>query len=109
MNCSNALYFLTRPLSFRLLVLLACITAVSIHAADKKIVLVAGQPSHGPGAHEFRAGCLLLKKCLDGVPGISSVVYSNGWPGSVNAFDGADAVLIYPDGGSGHPIIQDNL
>ncbi len=25
-------------------------------AADKKIVLVAGKPSHGPGEHEFNAG-----------------------------------------------------
>ena len=24
-------------------------------AADKKIVLIAGHPSHGPGDHEFRA------------------------------------------------------
>ena len=29
-------------------------------AAAKKIVLVAGTPSHGPGDHEFNAGCLLL-------------------------------------------------
>ena len=30
-------------------------------AADKKIVLIAGRPSHPPGMHEFRAGSLLLK------------------------------------------------
>lgn len=75
-------------------------------AADKQIVLIAGKPSHGPGDHEFRAGCLLLKKCLDGVPGISSVVYSNGWPQMETAFENADAVLIYADGGAGHPTIQ---
>ena len=55
----------------------------SLSAADKKIVLVAGRQSHGPGDHEFRAGCLLLKSCLDNVSGITSVVYSNGWPGRV--------------------------
>lgn len=75
-------------------------------AADKKIVLIAGKPSHGPGEHEFRAGCLLLKSCLDKVPGITSVVHSNGWPKDVSAFDGANAVLIYADGGAGHPFIQ---
>src|SRR4051812_33246433 len=82
----------------RLLVLVALFCASSTRAADKKIVLIAGQPSHGPGDHEFRAGCLLLKKCLDQVQGISSVVYSDGWPNRADAFHGADAVLIYADG-----------
>ncbi len=90
----------------RTLLLFSLFSTVSSFAADRKIVLVAGQPSHGPGAHEFRAGSLLLKKCLDQVPGIISVVHSNGWPTQANAFDGADAVLIYADGGAGHPIIQ---
>jgi type 1 glutamine amidotransferase len=84
------------------------LAAFSTAAADKKIVLIAGKPSHGPGDHEFRAGCLLLKKCLDQQPGITSVVYSNGWPHVENAFDGADAVLIYADGGGGHPAFQGN-
>jgi len=75
-------------------------------AADKKIVFIAGNPSHGPGEHEHRAGCLLLKSCLDKVSGISSVVYSNGWPKDPAAFDGADAIVIYSDGGGGHPAIQ---
>src|SRR5256885_16726833 len=69
-------------------------------------VLIAGKPSHPPGMHEFRAGCLLLKSCLDTVPGIKSAVYSNGWPNEPEAFTGADAVLIYADGGAGHPAIQ---
>src|SRR5205085_7766545 len=56
------------------------ICATQSFCADKKIVLVAGGPSHGKGEHEFRAGCLLLKSCLDKVRGMSSVVYSNGWP-----------------------------
>lgn len=75
-------------------------------AADKKIVLIAGRPSHPPGMHEFRAGCLLLQQCLAGVKGVSVTVYSNGWPNVENAFEGADAVVIYADGGGGHPAIQ---
>jgi len=90
--------------------LAACVALVGlvfdVSAADKKILLIAGKPSHGPGDHEFRAGCLLLKKCLDQVPGVTSQVYSNGWPASDQVFDGADAVLIYADGGAGHPAIQ---
>ncbi len=75
-------------------------------AADKKIVLVAGTPSHGPGDHEFNAGVLLLKKCLDQVPGVKAVAHLNGWPKDANAFEGADAILLYMDGGGGHPAVQ---
>lgn len=78
----------------------------SLHAADKKIVLIAGKPSHPPGMHEFRAGCLLLSSALNKVPGVVSIVHSNGWPTVENTFDGADAVVIYADGGGGHPAIQ---
>lgn len=85
-----------------------CLLALplALGAADKKIILIAGKQSHGPGDHEFRAGSLLLQKCLDEVAGINSVVYSNGWPTDVSAFDGAAAILIYADGGGGHPAIQ---
>lgn len=79
---------------------------LSAHAADKKLVLIAGKPSHPPGMHEFRAGSLLLQRCLAGVPGLTTVVYSNGWPQDASAFAGADAVVIYADGGGGHPAIQ---
>jgi Trehalose utilisation len=87
-------------LSFLLTVALGAI------AADKKIVFIAGKPSHPPGMHEFRAGSLLLQKCLANTKGVSVTVFSNGWPNVDNAFDGADAVVIYADGGAGHPAIQ---
>jgi type 1 glutamine amidotransferase len=74
----------------------------------KKIVFVAGPPSHGPAQHEHRAGCLLLKSCLDKVPGFSSVVHSNGWPADSSAFDGAATVVLYMDGGAGHPALKDD-
>jgi len=84
-------------------------------AADKRIVLIAGSRSHGPGDHEFRAGCLLIQQCLNRVPGLVSTVYSNDWPtrfagetpvDDATAFEGADAVFIYADGGDGHPAIR---
>jgi type 1 glutamine amidotransferase len=75
-------------------------------AAEKKIVLIAGRPSHPPGMHEFRAGALLLQKCLNGLPGVSVTVHSNGWPETSGALEGADAVVIYADGGGGHPAIK---
>jgi type 1 glutamine amidotransferase len=75
-------------------------------AGSKKIVMVAGRPSHGPGDHEFNAGTLLLKKCLDKLPGVMMTQYGGGWPSDPSAFDNADAILFYMDGGDGHPLIQ---
>jgi len=84
-------------------------TALATSAADKKIVFLAGGASHGSGQHEHRAGCLLLQSCLASVPGVSSVVYSNGWPADAKAaFDGASAIVIYADGGWGHPFLKDD-
>lgn len=74
----------------------------------KKIVMVAGTPSHGPGDHEFNAGTKLLKKCLDVMPSVLATAYYNGWPADPTAFDNADSILLYMDGGSGHPVIQRN-
>ena len=52
----------------------------SVHGANKRIVLIAGKPSHPPGMHEFRAGSMLLQKALGGVSGVTVDVYTNGWP-----------------------------
>ena len=75
---------------------------------SKKIVMVAGTPSHGRGDHEFNAGTMLLKHCLDKLPNIVTAAYYNGWPADPTAFDNADSILLYMDGGSGHPVIQRN-
>jgi len=77
----------------------------------KKLVLVAGRPSHGPGDHEFRAGCMLLEKCLDAAvaaagPQLVTATYSGGWPTDPTAFDNADAIFFFADGGGGHPVLQ---
>ena len=95
----------------KLLVFLALGLALGIplaSAADKKIVLIAGKPSHPPGMHEFRAGVLLLQQCLAKTSGVKVEVHFNGWPESNSAFDGADAVVIYCDGGARHPAVQEN-
>src|SRR2546428_10284396 len=95
---------MTKPV----LSIMVLVAALSVSAADKKIVLIAGRPSHGPGEHEHRAGCLLLKSCLDKVPGVTSVVYSNGWPENpAAAFADAATLVVYSDGGGGHPLLQD--
>ncbi len=73
----------------------------------KKIVLIAGNNSHGPGEHEFEAGTYCLRRCLDKVPGVIATHYFKGWPqNDPTAFDNADGVLIYADGGGGNPAVQ---
>ncbi len=106
-----------RPSNFSIrpaisLALLAAAFVLPAHAeadttAKKKIVFVAGRPSHGPGEHEHRAGSMLLADQLknSGLP-VETVVTTNGWPQDESVFDNAAAVIIYADGGGGHPAIQ---
>jgi hypothetical protein len=72
----------------------------------KKIVLVAGRKSHGPGDHEFFAGCAILKKMLEQTPGVFPVMARDGWPKNPKTFENASAVVFYMDGGGGHPILH---
>lgn len=73
----------------------------------RKLIMIAGTPSHGPGDHEFNAGVLLLDKCLKSVKGIETVVFRNGYPKDDSALDMADGILCYADGGEGHPLIRE--
>lgn len=110
LTCSIPVYprlFPIMKLPWRLPLLLLTAATLTVSAADKKILLIAGKPSHGPGDHEFRAGCLLLQKCLQSVPGTVTEVASNGWPTAQSSFDGVAAVLVYADGGGNHPAIQE--
>jgi len=86
----------------------ALLAVSSVSAADRshKLIIIAGKPSHPPGMHEFRAGSLLLQKCLANVKGLTVEVHTNGWVSDDKAFEGADAVFIYADGGGGHPAIK---
>jgi GNAT superfamily N-acetyltransferase len=80
---------------------------LKLSAGRKKILLLAGRPSHAPGEHEFRAGALLVKKCLDeSCPRLISEVHSEGWPRDPTAFDNADAVFMFADGGARHPVLE---
>lgn len=72
----------------------------------KKVVFIAGRPSHGYAAHEHYAGCLLLAKDLEeGMPGVETAVCKGGWPKDAGVLEDADAIVIYSDGGGGHPMI----
>jgi len=73
----------------------------------KKIVFVAGKKSHGWGSHEHYAGCKLMEKCLleatnsKEIP-VVTTVYKDGWPADPTAFDNADTVVAFCDGGKRH-------
>lgn len=75
-------------------------------APPKKIILIAGKDSHGDGAHEFLAGCQLLKDKLEEALGdqVDVMVVPGGWPKNPNIFDGAAATVIYSDGLGRHPL-----
>lgn len=72
----------------------------------KRILLVAGRKSHGPGDHEFFAGTAILMNLLKQTPGVWPIMARDGWPKNEKLFDTADCVVMYMDGGSGHPAIQ---
>lgn len=97
------------------LVALLALGTAFVHAADRKLVMIAGPVSHPPLMHEFKAGSMLLQKRLDVVPGLKTVLVTNGWPTKMvdgkkvddnSVFEGADAVFIYCDGGANHPAVQ---
>lgn len=75
-------------------------------AGKKKIVFIAGPKSHGYAMHTHYAGCLLLAKALkENLPNVETVVIRDGWPKDPSALDGADAIVLFSDGGGGNPII----
>ncbi len=88
---------------------------------SKKVVFLAGGPSHGYGAHEHYAGCMLLARYLqENVPSFETVVHRSGWPeDGIAGLQGADAVVVFCDGGGGHllnrhidelePLMQDGV
>ncbi|MEE2714016.1 MAG: sulfatase-like hydrolase/transferase [Planctomycetota bacterium] len=68
----------------------------------KKVVFVAGKRSHGNGAHEHRAGSILLAKRLAKLPGFEAVVTTEGWPKDESIFDDAAAIVVFCTGGGAH-------
>jgi type 1 glutamine amidotransferase len=83
------------------------VPVLSATAADtapgKRVLFIAGFPSHGPGEHEHKAGCMLLSKSLDAaMPNFDTAVSFYGWPKEADAFENIDAVVMYCDGGMGH-------
>ncbi|MGA0134146.1 MAG: ThuA domain-containing protein [Opitutales bacterium] len=87
---------------------LLLLSAACAPAADRKhVLMIAGRPSHGPGEHEHNAGIQLLAAGLkQGAAGLVEVDVALGgqWP-SPERVARADTIVIYSDGGGGHPAL----
>jgi hypothetical protein len=82
------------------------ITRAAVAGKPRKLVLIAGQPSHPPMMHEFRAGTILLEKRLREVPGLIVDRHEMGWVKDESTFNDADAVVCFSDGNGRHPVLQ---
>lgn len=78
------------------------------NAESKKIVLMAGKPSHPPRMHEFNAGVQLMEKCLRNEEQADVHVVLNGWPDDESILEDADAIIFFMDGGKRHEIVQED-
>src|SRR3954465_3396325 len=85
-----------------------CMAATALLGAQentskRKVLFLAGKPSHGYGAHDHLAGCMLLAESLNesGLP-IEANVQHYDWPKNDKVFDGIDCLVMYGDGGPGH-------
>jgi hypothetical protein len=106
----------SRPIFKRAIILtLAFLTALTVDVCGlaaqdtgvKTIAFMAGRRSHGYGSHEHYAGCMILAAALrKAMPGYEVHVFRDGWPEDANAFGGIDALVMYSDGGNGHPVNQ---
>ncbi len=100
----------SRSLSFVCALLLLCVATPGLLAIDKatgkhKVLFLTGKPSHGYGAHDHLAGCMLLSKSLnESGLSIESQVYHYDWPTDLKIFDDVDCIVMYGDGGPGHMV-----
>lgn len=90
-------------------VLLASITPAIADdkTPPKKIVFLAGNPSHGYGAHEHLAGSRILAEAIQAsTPDVKCEVYGGGWPEDESVLDSASCIVMYCDGGGRHPALK---
>ncbi len=75
----------------------------------KKIVLIGGTKSEGPGRHDYPNGIRALKAILESSPDaedLTVAAYPDGWPQDAAALDGAATIVLYFDGLDKHPLLD---
>ena len=69
--------------------------------AKKNILMIAGNPSHGYGAHEHYAGLKVLQEAIEASSDNVDITVVKGWPDD-DKLAAADSIVIYSDGGRRH-------
>ncbi len=88
-------------IALRALGALVLFAVAGLPAAPADIVFLAGGRSHGPGEHEFNAGCQLLAKAINEQSGLGlKATVVSGWPKDESVLDGIKCLVIYADGTS---------
>ncbi len=70
---------------------------------SKRVLLIAGPASHAYGQHDHPASCRFLAQSLRRVAGLEAETVV-GWPEEDDSLEDLDALLVYSDGGGGHPL-----
>ncbi len=77
--------------------------ALRIQAAEPlRVLMLAGEPSHGYGMHEHAAGLRVLADSLRHASRRITTEIIQGWPSHIESVQNADAVVIYCDGKENH-------
>ncbi len=72
----------------------------------KKLLVIAGKPSHKAGEHEYNAGALLIQKWFADSPDVAVTVCLNGWPTDSTLVPNADGIVLFMDGKQGHLVLN---
>lgn len=89
--------------------LLACLLLSACERTPpRKVVLIGGADSEGPGRHDYPQGIRALQALLQQDPAtrgrVEIAAYPDGWPANPHAFDDASSVVFYFDGLDKHPL-----
>ncbi|MGH8027536.1 MAG: ThuA domain-containing protein, partial [Pseudoxanthomonas sp.] len=74
---------------------------------EKKIVLIGGPASEGPGRHEYDAGVGRIRSLLEATAqsrGFRVVTFEKGWPDDPAVLEDASTLVLYFDGLDKHPL-----
>ena len=94
-----------RSLFWILTIAIAVLAVLPLRATNpenphRKILLIAGSKSKGPGMHEYLKSARLLKVLLDraGLKNVETEVVYDGWPANMADLDTADTIVFIADG-----------
>ena len=79
---------------------------------SRKIVLIGGVKSEGPGRHDYPNGIRLFRQFLESSPdakqvkGLVIASFPDGWPADPAALNDASTIVWYFDGLENHPLLD---